>query len=106
MSINCCRALTIGGQELEGMSNISDAGLDEVSRRGHGHGDVAGQLGNGVSNALGPDGVTAVRIQGQTEVPAIDAMGCPAAVHARFFVNDDTCTGRVDGGMIEVKGAK
>jgi len=57
-------------------------------------------LGLGIS---GPHSVTAIRIQSKTKVPAIDAMQGPAALHSWFLMNDDACTGRGNGGVIEIK---
>ncbi len=56
-------------------------------------------------SVTGPDSIASVRVQGQAKVPAIHAMGQPAAAHAGLFVDDDACTGG-NGGMVEVKGAK
>jgi len=57
-------------------------------------------LGLGIS---GPHSVTVIRIQSGAKVPAIDAMWGSAALHSQFFMNDDACAGRGNGGAIEIK---
>jgi len=90
------------------MNNVIDPGKDVISGRGSGHGDGAGQPHDGVRNVLclsvrSPYSVAAIRVQGWAKVPAVNAMGCPTAADAGFFMDDDASSRWGNGGVVEVE---
>jgi len=92
------------------MNDVGNASLDVINGGGCWHWDLAGELGNSVSDSLspgviGPDCVALVGVHGQAKVPPINAMGCSTAMYAEFYMDDDACARRSNGHAIDIKGS-
>ena len=78
---------------LKHLEDVFDAGRDEVGGRGEGHFDGSGgEPGDGVGETFflgGPDpgAVASVRVEGRSNVPAINAVSGPGAPIGRFLMD-------------------
>jgi hypothetical protein len=88
-----------------------DASKNQVIEGCNGHADLGGEPGNGItySSASGvPDlnRITAVRVEGWANVPAVDAMGRPQGPFVGLFVHSGTDARRGNGRAVEFEWSK
>jgi hypothetical protein len=81
---------------------------EDLSGAGSGHGNLVGKPshGVGVDNLAGPPtdaGVAAIALKVRTNIPAIDARGCPSEALARLLVHDDMGSKRGNGVSVVIK---
>ena len=98
----------VRGRVLESMHDILDAGSDDVSGRGEGHGSCMGKPGDSVTDAFAlgapdPTIVASVGVKGRANIPSIQGMGGPGVAFARLEMGQDLDARGSNGSAVKIK---